>query len=74
MLGEYAAAIEQYEHALYIEEHSPWTMRQLAICLRLTGQYDRALPYLEQLDAEAGEASTTRLLLLLADRYMRMEQ
>ena len=74
MLGEYAAAIEQYEHALYIEEHSAWTMRQLAICLRLTGQYDRALPYLEQLDAEAGEATTTRLLLLLADTYMRLEQ
>lgn len=74
MLGEYGAAIEQYEHALYIEEHSPWTMRQLAICLRLTGEYERALPYLERLDAEAGEASTNRLLLLLADTYMRLEQ
>ena len=74
MLGDYAAAIKQYEHALYIEEDSPWTMRQLAICLRLTGEYERALPYLERLDAEAGEASTTRLLLLLADTYMRLEQ
>lgn len=73
MTGNLQAAISSYEKALLIDDRSRWTKRQLAGCLRTTGQYERAITCYLQLE-ESDSQSEARILLLLADCYLRTEQ
>lgn len=73
MSGDLQAAISSYERALLIDEHSHWTQRQLAGCLRTSGQYEQAIAYYQRLEESASQPEA-HTLLLLSDCYLRTAQ
>lgn len=58
--GKTSRAIEQYRNSELLDSSNRWTMRRLAWCLRLEGNYDEATFFLRQLlDAEPDNFNLT---------------
>lgn len=66
-------AATAYERSLLLEEGaSQWTLRQLALCLRLSENYDRALRYYRELLDH--EPDSVAVLLRMGECLARLEQ